>query len=93
MNKYINIIPGLLLTSFIAFLSIYIEPLIFIGSVAAAIFIGFIINNILLRKFKICNSGIEFSEKTLLSMAIILLGTTLDFTFLNYKSIIMILPL
>ena len=91
MNKLQKIIPGLLLTSLIAFSSIYIGLFISIGSVATAILIGFILNNILVHKIRICDSGIEFSEKTLLSMAIVLLGATLDFTFLNYKSVVIIL--
>ena len=91
LSKFKNIIPGLILTISIAFLSIYLR--LSIGSVATAILIGFIINNIFLDKLKICTPGINFSEKSLLSLAIVLLGSTVNFTFLNAKTIFMIISL
>ena len=88
LSKYKNIIPGFFLTTSIAFLSIYLK--FSIGSVATAIFIGFILNNIFIDKLQIFNDGIDFSEKSILTLAIILLGSTVNFTFLNFKILVMI---
>ena len=79
MNNLRNIIPGLLLTSLITFLSIYFSSFIPIGSVAIAILMGISINNTFLNQTEIFKTGISFSEKQLLSLAIILLGASLNF--------------
>ena len=79
MNSIRNIIPGLLLTSLIALLSFYFSSFIPIGSVAIAILIGISINNTFLNQTEIFKTGISFSEKQLLSLAIILLGASLNF--------------
>ena len=88
MSNYKNIIPGLLLTISIAVLSKYLE--FSVGSVATAIFIGFVLNNLFHDKLKACTPGIDFSEKSILSFAIVLLGSTVNFTFLNYKIFLII---
>ena len=87
MDNIRNIIPGLLLTSLIAFLSFYISSFILIGSVAIAILLGIAINNTFLDRSHIFKIGISFSEKQLLGFAIILLGASLDFNSLNFVSI------
>jgi len=79
LNSIRNIIPGLLLTSLIALLSFYFSSFIPIGSVAIAILIGISINNTFLNQTEIFKTGISFSEKQLLSLAIILLGASLNF--------------
>ena len=79
MNNIRNIIPGLLLTSLIASLSFYFSSFIPIGSIAIAILIGISINNTFLNQTEIFKTGISFSEKQLLSLAIILLGASLNF--------------
>ncbi len=83
MDKVKNIIPGLLLASLIACLSIYFSYFIPIGSVAIAILIGVFINNAFLNKIDLFKAGISFSEKHLLSLAIILLGLNLDFNIIK----------
>ena len=79
MDSIRNIIPGLLLTSLIALLSFYFSSFIPIGSVAIAILIGISVNNTFLNQSEFFKTGISFSEKQLLSLAIILLGASLNF--------------
>ena len=90
LKTYKNIIPGLLLTSLIGCISLFLSNYISIGSVAIAILLGFILNNTLLSKYSIYDAGVDFSEKKLLSAAIILLGSSLNFTFLNVKVVLII---
>ena len=87
MNNIRNIIPGLLLTFLIASLSFYFSSFIPIGSVAIAILIGISINNTFLNQTEIFKTGISFSERQLLSCAIILLGASLDFNNMAFISI------
>ena len=82
-----NTAPGLLLTFLIALSSIYFSSFILIGSVAIAILIGLLVNNIFLNKIEVFKSGISFSEKQLLSYAIILLGASLDFNSISFLTI------
>ncbi len=72
---------GLLLTIFIALIAFSLSNVIPIGAVAIAIIFGAIINNTfsISKKF---TPGITFSEKTLLAIAISLLGIHLDFNVL-----------
>jgi len=86
LYKYKNIIPGLILTSTAAFLSIYFSKFISLGSIAIAILLGFIINSLFSNKLKLFDEGISFSEKTVLSAAIILLGAHLDVKILSFLS-------
>ena len=82
IKSFRNNIPGFLLISFIvtvaSFTSIYIQ----IGSIACAIIIGMIIKSILTIP-DYCISGVNFSEKHLLSLAIILMGVNLDVSVLD----------
>ncbi len=87
LDKIKNIIPGVILTASVAALSIYLSDFITLGSVAIAILIGFIINNLPISKSTIFNEGISFSEKTLLSIAIVFLGSYMDVGVLSYISI------
>ena len=78
-----SIFPGILLIAIIVFFATTLSTYIFIGSVASAIILGILINQF----FSIpesCNKGIKFSEKTLLSIAIILLGSTLNVKILSF---------
>ena len=87
MDKIKNIIPGLTLATSIAILSIYLSNFFTIGSIAIAILIGFIINNLSINKSGLFNAGISFSEKILLSIAIVFLGSYMDVGILSYISI------
>lgn len=72
---------GLLLCLMIATFAIFISEYFVIGSIAIAIILGALIGNTipLDKKF---NAGITYSEKTLLAVAISLLGINLDFNIL-----------
>ena len=74
-----NKLFGLSLVFLISFLAIIISEyiLVHVGSIAIAITLGFIINNLFNIKNKFI-PGIDFSEKYFLSIAIILLGATFD---------------
>ena len=78
MNK----IYGLLLTLCIAVLAIFLSKFIPIGSIAIAIILGAIFGNSVSIPSKF-QSGITFSEKTLLALAISLMGINLDFNVLK----------
>jgi len=93
LNTSKNILPGLLLTTFIALLSIYCSKYIAIGSIAIAIILGFILNNVFSNKLTSFQKGISFSEQTILSIAIILLGSYIDITVLNSISVYTVLLL
>ena len=82
MNSIKNILPGFLLTTIIAIFSIFCSRYVAIGSIAIAILIGFILNNLFLNKLSYYDKGISFSEKNILSIAIILLGAYIDIKIL-----------
>lgn len=77
MNKAYGIILCILIAISAMFLSQYIV----IGSIAIAIILGAIVGNTIPLSDKF-NPGITFSEKTLLAIAISLLGINLDFNVL-----------
>ena len=87
MAKLKNIIPGFILTLIIATLSIYLSNFVSIGSISLAILLGFIINNCIPQEGTFFNKGISFSEKTVLSLAIIFLGSHLDVKILTALSL------
>jgi len=74
-------IYGIILTTIIAIVSFFLASFIPIGSVAIAIIIGIIVANSLKISTKF-NSGITYSEKSILAFAIALMGINLDFSIL-----------
>lgn len=82
MNFIKKYIKGLLLVSFVVFISKILSIYLYIGSVAISILLGMIINYFFSidKSFK---SGIKFSEKYLLSIAIIFMGAGLNFSVLE----------
>ncbi len=83
MEKIKRIIPGLLFTAIIAFVSIMIQNIDFVqklhfSSLIIAILFGIVIKN-LLPVPDILHEGIHFSLKKVLRLAIILLGFRLSF--------------
>jgi uncharacterized integral membrane protein (TIGR00698 family) len=71
--------PGLLIVSLIAAASVFLAGNIpMLGSVTAAIIIGFMAGNTLPRLTDRGKSGIRFAEKRLLNAAIILMGFDLE---------------
>lgn len=84
---------GIILSVIVALIAINLSGFIPIGSVAIAIILGAIIGNSIKIPPKF-NSGITFSEKTLLALAISLMGINLDFNVLEelgFKTIFLII--
>ena len=80
MTKIINKIPGVLLAAIIAVIAMLIEsllPIHVIGSSVIALFLGMILNKSL-GSDTVYKSGIKFTSKKLLKLAIILLGLSLN---------------
>lgn len=80
--KILKMLPGVALSLGIAALACFLEsllPIHLIGAAVIAMFIGMILNYFL-RNTKIFNSGIKFTSKKILKLAIILLGLSLNIT-------------
>ena len=80
--KVLKCLPGIAMSLCIAAIACFIEgllPIHLIGSAVIAMFIGMILNYFF-RNTKIFNSGIKFTSKKILKMAIILLGLSLNIT-------------
>ncbi len=76
----VYIIPGVVLSVLLALLACFLEsllPIHVVGAAVIAMFLGMILN-IFLRKTKIFSSGLKFTSKKLLKFAIILLGLSLN---------------
>jgi uncharacterized integral membrane protein (TIGR00698 family) len=82
----LKLIPGIILAVLIAALATFIEnllPIHFIGAAVIAMFIGMILNTFL-KKTTVFSTGLKFTSKKLLKFAIILLGLSLNIkTVLN----------
>ena len=94
MKEFKNILPGLLVACLIAIISIYLSKYFIIGSKTMAIVLGVLIKNIFFKSIDIFDKGISFSEKTLLSFAIILLGSQVNIhslDFIDYKIFLFII--
>ena len=80
--KTLKLIPGVLLSVAIAAVAWFLEsllPIHVIGAAVIAMFIGMILNYFL-RNTKIFATGIKFTSKRILKLAIILLGLSLNIT-------------
>ena len=80
--KTLKLIPGILLSVAIAAVACFLEsllPIHVIGSAVIAMFIGMILNYFL-RNTKVFATGIKFTSKKVLKLAIILLGLSLNIT-------------
>lgn len=76
------LIPGVAISVLIAAISVFLESLLpvhIIGAAVIAMFIGMIINHFL-KDTKILASGIKFTSKKILKFAIVLLGLSLNIT-------------
>ena len=77
---FARLIPGTVLSVFIAALACFLEsllPIHLIGAAVIAMFIGMILNTFL-RRTTVFASGLKFTSKKLLKFAIILLGLSLN---------------
>ena len=82
MKNILKLIPGIAGSLLIAFVAVFLEslmPIHIIGAAVIAMFIGMIINYFL-KDTKILTSGIKFTSKKILKFAIILLGLSLNIT-------------
>ena len=86
MKKSIMLFPGIIASLLIAFVATYIEsllPIHIIGAAVIAMFIGMLLNP-LVKKTNILNTGLKFTSKKILKFAIIILGLSLNInTILN----------
>ncbi len=79
LKKVIKILPGIIVTIVIAFVSQFIEgllPIHLIGASVIALFIGMTLNSIF--DTTILKDGFKFTSKKILKFAIILLGASLN---------------
>lgn len=80
MKKIFDYVPGILLSVLIAAISVFIEklmPIHLIGAAVIAMFIGIIINYFWTPDDKI-SKGLKFTSKKILKFSIILLGASLN---------------
>lgn len=79
-QSIISIIPGLIVCYIIALVSKYLATFVpALGAATIAIFLGMLLGNTILNQ-KILDQGTKFSEGTLLSISVVLLGSTLSIT-------------
>ena len=85
-SKLVKPLPGVLLSVAIAALAVFLEsllPIHVIGAAVIAMFIGMLCNRFF-KKTKVFAPGLKFTSKKLLKFAIILLGLSLNIrTVLN----------
>ena len=84
--KILKLFPGILLSAAIALFAVWIEsllPIHIIGAAVIAMFIGMILNRFL-KGSKLFAGGLKFTSKKLLKFAIILLGLSLNITTILY---------
>lgn len=82
MKKFVDYIPGILISLVIASISVFIEnlmPVHLIGGAVIAMFIGIIINYFWTPNDTM-SKGLKFTSKKILKFAIILLGGSLNIT-------------
>ena len=74
-----SIIPGLLVSTVVAIISMFLAKFILhrLGAASISIFLGMIVGNLFLNQ-EIFSDGYKFSETNLLSYSIVLLGATLS---------------
>ena len=80
--KFLKLVPGVVLSVGVAVVACLIEsllPIHLIGSAVIAMFIGMLINS-LLKGTTLFASGLKFTSKRILKLAIILLGLSLNIT-------------
>ena len=80
--KVIKLLPGILISVAIAALAAWVEslmPIHLIGAAVIAMFIGMVLNYFL-KDTKVFGSGVKFTSKKILKFAIILLGLSLNIT-------------
>ena len=82
MKKFLDYIPGILISLVIASISVFLEsllPIHLIGGAVIAMFIGIFINYFWTPNERL-SMGLKFTSKKILKFAIILLGASLNIT-------------
>lgn len=82
MKKNIQYIPGIIATIILAIIAKYISSLVpkqLLSAGVIALLIGMAVNPII-RKYDYLNKGLKFTSSIILKLAIILMGSTLNFT-------------
>ncbi|MBQ7095680.1 MAG: YeiH family putative sulfate export transporter [Clostridia bacterium] len=80
--KFVKLFPGIILSVGVAVFACWIEslmPIHLIGAAVIAMFIGMLINHFL-KNTNIFSTGLKFTSKKILKFAIILLGLSLNIT-------------
>jgi uncharacterized integral membrane protein (TIGR00698 family) len=80
--KFVKLFPGIILSVGVAVFACWIEslmPIHLIGAAVIAMFIGMLINHFL-KNTNIFSTGLRFTSKKILKFAIILLGLSLNIT-------------
>jgi len=85
-------LPGFVLVAVLSCISLYISQYLYIGSVAIVIFIGLLYNNTLGVKESFL-SGVNFSEKHLLNISIILMGFNFSSSTITYLHLSLIIQI
>jgi len=85
-------LPGFFLIAVLSCVSIYISEYLYIGSVAIVIFLGLLYNNTFGVKESFL-SGVNFSEKHLLNISIILMGFNFSSSIITYLNLSMIIQI
>lgn len=81
-KNYLNYVPGIILTIFLAIIGRFLSSLIpkeLISPGVFALLVGMALNP-MVRNYNLFNKGIKFVSKTILRMSIILMGATLSFS-------------
>lgn len=80
--KFVKLFPGIILSVGVAVFACWIEslmPIHLVGAAVIAMFIGMLINHFL-KNTNIFSTGLKFTSKKILKFAIILLGLSLNIT-------------
>ncbi len=76
-----KILPGLILCTLIAYLSIFLGQFVpSLGAASLSIFMGILFRNLIFKNTEIFAKGTEFAESKVLAYAIVLLGGTMSAT-------------
>ena len=84
MKDYKKKIQGLILVFILTVISIFLSEILIIGSKTIGILFGILFGNIILKSNKSYSFAFLFSEKSLLSLSIILLGTQINIQHLGF---------
>lgn len=81
IRKIYNIVPGLVLSAFVAIIAILLSGLFpgdIIGATVMALLVGMALN-FMLSRYKIFDVGVSYTAKTLLRIGIVLMGVNMNF--------------